>query len=165
MFFVSLGSIPRPLCRGPFLACRLQRPLPCRTTTTLEPPGTFEIGINFHALEHCKYSFNITPGKHLLEWRYQKDFGNSFGEDTAWLDNIDLPLRIGASLALEKNGDTARLRLWGRPGHRYDIEVSTDFSGWVKWDSVFIDSEGVKLLEKEIGLNASATRFFRAVAP
>ena len=115
--------------------------------------------------EWGKYSFNITPGKHLLEWRYEKDFGNSFGEDTAWLDNIDLPLRIGASLALEKNGDAARLRLWGRPGHRYDIEVSTDFSGWVKWDSVFIDSEGVKLLEKEIGLNASATRFFRAVAP
>jgi hypothetical protein len=115
--------------------------------------------------EWGKYSFNITPGKHLLEWRYQKDFGNSFGEDAAWLDNIDLPLRIGASLALEKNGDTAQLRLWGRPGHRYDIEVSTDFLSWEKWDSVFIDSEGVKLLVKEIELNASTTRFFRAVAP
>ena len=112
-----------------------------------------------------KYSFNITPGKHLLEWRYQKDFANSFGEDSAWLDNLDLPLRVGASLALEKNGDSARLRLWGRPGHRYDIEVSTDFSGWAKWDSVFIDSEGVKLLIKDIKLNASTTRFFRAVAP
>ena len=115
--------------------------------------------------EWGNYSFNISPGSHVLEWRYQKDFGNSFGEDAAWLDNLDLPLRLGASLALEKSGDSARLRLWGRTGHRYDIEVSTDFSSWEKWDSVFIDAEGVKLLEKEIELNASTTRFFRAVAP
>ena len=115
--------------------------------------------------EWGNYSFNISPGSHVLEWRYQKDFGNSFGEDAAWLDNIDLPLRTGASLALEKSGDSARLRLWGRSGHRYDIEVSTDFSSWAKWDSVFIDAEGVKLLEKEIPLNTSAARFYRAVAP
>ena len=115
--------------------------------------------------EWGNYSFNISPGSHVLEWRYQKDFGNSFGEDAAWLDNIDLPLRTGASLALEKSGDSARLRLWGRSGHRYDIEVSTDFSSWEKWDSVFIDAEGVKLLEKEIPLNTSAARFYRAVAP
>ena len=111
------------------------------------------------------YIFNVSQGSHVLEWRYQKDFANSFGEDTVWLDNIDLPLRTGASLALEKSGDSLLLRLWGRPGHRYDIEVSTDFSSWEKWDSVFIDSEGVKLLAKEIELNTSTTRFFRAVAP
>ena len=111
------------------------------------------------------YTFNVSQGSHVLEWRYQKDFANSFGEDTVWLDNIDLPLKTGASLALEKSGDSLLLRLWGRPGHRYDIEVSTDFLSWEKWDSVFIDSEGVKLLVKEIELNASTTRFFRAVAP
>ena len=115
--------------------------------------------------EWGNYSFNFSSGSHVLEWRYQKDFGNSFGEDAAWLDNLDLPLRLGASLALEKSGDSARLRLWGRSGHRYDIEVSTDFSSWEKWDSVFIDAEGVKLLEKEIPLNTSAARFYRAVAP
>ena len=111
------------------------------------------------------YTFQITPGKHRLEWRYQKDFANGAGEDTAWLDNIDLPLQLGASLALEQSGDTARLRLWGSAGHRYDIEVSSDFVNWEKWDSVFIDAEGVKLLEKVIELNGSEARFFRAVAP
>lgn len=111
------------------------------------------------------YTFQITPGKHRLEWRYQKDFANSDGEDSAWLDNIDLPLQLGASLALEPSGDTARLRLWGSAGHRYDIEVSSDFVNWEKWDSVFIDAEGVKLLEKVIDLNGSGTRFFRAIAP
>ena len=111
------------------------------------------------------YTFQITPGKHRLEWRYQKDFANGAGEDTAWLDNIDLPLQLGASLALEQSGDTAQLRLWGSAGHRYDIEVSSDFVNWEKWDSVFIDAEGVKLLEKVIELNGSEARFFRAVAP
>ena len=111
------------------------------------------------------YTFQITPGKHRLEWRYQKDFANSAGDDTAWLDNIDLPLQLGASLALEPSGESARLRLWGSAGHRYDIEVSSDFVNWEKWDSVFIDAEGVKLLDKEIDLNGSETRFFRAVAP
>ena len=111
------------------------------------------------------YSFQISPGKHRLEWRYQKDFANSDGEDSAWLDNIDLPLQLGASLALEPSGDTARLRLWGSAGHRYDVEVSSDFVNWERWDSVFIDAEGVKLLEKVIDLNGTETRFFRAIAP
>jgi hypothetical protein len=111
------------------------------------------------------YTFQITPGKHSLEWRYQKDFANSAGDDSAWLDNIDLPLQLGASLALEPSGESARLRLWGSAGHRYDIEVSSDFVNWEKWDSVFIDAEGVTLLDKEIDLNGSETRFFRAVAP
>ena len=111
------------------------------------------------------YTFQITPGKHRLEWRYQKDFANGAGEDTAWLDNINLPLQLGASHALEQIGDTDQLRLWGSAGHRYDIEVSSDFVNWEKWDSVFIDAEGVKLLEKVIELNGSEARFFRAVAP
>ncbi|SVB11527.1 uncharacterized protein METZ01_LOCUS164381, partial [marine metagenome] len=115
--------------------------------------------------EWRSHTFNLSQGSHVLEWRYQKDFASSFGEDAVWLDNIGLPLRLGASLALEKIGDSARLRLWGRSGHRYDIEVSTDFETWEKWDSVFIDNTGVKLLEKAIELNASDTRFFRAVAP
>ena len=111
------------------------------------------------------FTFDVKPGKHTLEWRYKKDFANSFGKDTAWIDNVDVPLRNSASLALESSGETARLRLWGSAGHRYDIEVSSDFVNWEKWDSVFIDAEGVKLLEKMIDLNGSETRFFRAIAP
>ncbi|MBN86408.1 MAG: hypothetical protein CL885_02670 [Dehalococcoidia bacterium] len=111
------------------------------------------------------FTFDIKPGKHTLEWRYKKDFANSYGNDTAWIDNVDVPLRNSASLALESSGDTARLRLWGSAGHRYDVEVSSDFVNWEKWDSVFIDAEGVKLLEKVIDLNGEETRFFRAIAP
>ncbi|MEX0981766.1 MAG: C25 family cysteine peptidase [Bacteroidales bacterium] len=33
----------------------------------------------------------LDPGKHLLEWRYQKDLNTTNGEDAAWIDNVVFP--------------------------------------------------------------------------
>ena len=111
------------------------------------------------------YVFELKDGKYTLEWRYQKDFASSAGQDTAWIDNINLPLKHNAIISIEPNGNYARLRLWGRAGHRYKIEVSSDLINWENWDSVLIDSDSVKLLERPIDLNGEDARFFRATAP
>ncbi len=40
----------------------------------------------------------LTPGRHLLEWRYQKDINTSSGEDAAWIDNVVFPSRVFDSI-------------------------------------------------------------------
>ena len=37
-------------------------------------------------VEWNKYEFNLSKGGHKLTWRYQKDFANSIGADSAWVD-------------------------------------------------------------------------------
>jgi hypothetical protein len=34
----------------------------------------------------------ISPGVHTITWSYEKDFSESQGLDTAWIDNVQLPL-------------------------------------------------------------------------
>jgi hypothetical protein len=36
----------------------------------------------------------IGPGVHTLTWSYEKDFSDFQGEDTAWIDNVFLPLNL-----------------------------------------------------------------------
>ena len=37
------------------------------------------------------YSFPLSAGTHTLQWTYSKDQSVSNGQDTAWIDNLDLP--------------------------------------------------------------------------
>lgn len=37
-------------------------------------------------------AFAVEAGRHTFEWRYSKDGGTSEGEDTVWLDDIEIPL-------------------------------------------------------------------------
>lgn len=36
--------------------------------------------------------FHVDAGQHTFEWRYQKDGGSTAGEDTVWLDDIEIPV-------------------------------------------------------------------------
>jgi hypothetical protein len=36
-------------------------------------------------------SYQIDPGVHTIGWIYAKDYSESSGEDTAWIDNVSLP--------------------------------------------------------------------------
>ncbi|WP_430462155.1 DUF7151 family protein [Thalassolituus sp. LLYu03] len=36
--------------------------------------------------------FAVTAGQHAFEWRYTKDGGTVAGQDTVWLDNIEIPV-------------------------------------------------------------------------
>ena len=42
----------------------------------------------------------LDPGKHLLEWRYQKDLNTTKGEDAAWIDNVVFPANAFDSIDL-----------------------------------------------------------------
>lgn len=111
-----------------------------------------------------EYEFNLTSGTHELEWRYQKDFANSRGADAAWLDNVNLPLSLGGTIGLISVGDQHRIRIWGRSGHRYDVQVSSDLVAWEPAGSVIVGSSGVADLPGSVNTSEGAA-YYRAVAP
>jgi len=111
-----------------------------------------------------EYEFKLTSGTHELEWRYQKDFANSRGADAAWLDNVNLPLSLGGTIGLISVGDQHRIRIWGRSGHRYDVQVSSDLVAWESAGSVIVGSSGVADLPGSVNTSEGAA-YYRAVAP
>ena len=115
-------------------------------------------------VEWNKYEFNLTEGRHRLTWKYQKDFANSFGADSAWVDNIKLPLSLRASVGLVSSENGHKVRVWGVSGHRYNVQVSSDLITWKPFDSVIIDEDGITDTEVEISTKDGAA-YFRAVAP
>jgi hypothetical protein len=111
-----------------------------------------------------EYEFKLTSGTHELEWRYQKDFANSRGADAAWLDNVNLPLSLGGTIGLISVGDRHRIRIWGRSGHRYDVQVSSDLVAWEPAGSVIVGSSGMADLPGSVNTSEGAA-YYRAVAP
>ena len=37
----------------------------------------------------ASYTFGVSAGEHVFRWEYSKDSTVSFGEDAAWIDNIE----------------------------------------------------------------------------
>ena len=111
-----------------------------------------------------EYEFKLTSGTHELEWRYQKDFANSRGADAAWLDNVNLPLSLGGTIGLISVGDQHRIRIWGRSGHRYDVQVSSDLVAWESAGSVIVGSSGVADLPGSVNSSEGAA-YYRTMAP
>jgi hypothetical protein len=110
------------------------------------------------------FEFNITSGRHELEWRYKKDFANFGGADAAYLDNINLPLTLAGSIGLIHTGQEYRIRVWGRSGHRYEVQVSHDLKEWKEVGSVIIGAGGAADLQGNIN-TANGTAYYRALAP
>ena len=109
-----------------------------------------------------KYDFSISNGKHTLEWIYQKDFANSSGLDAAWIDNVDLPIGLNASLAIVKRDNQNYIKVWGAFGHRYILQSSNNFINWKTEESFVIDNNGFK----DILISPSKkSEFFRVLAP
>ena len=115
-------------------------------------------------VEWNNFEFNITSGRHELEWRYEKDFANKDGVDAAWLDNVDLPLTLAGSIGLVPVGDEYRIRVWGRSGHRYEVQVSDDLIHWEPVESVIIGRDGVADLPGNITISEGEA-FYRVLAP
>ena len=115
-------------------------------------------------VEWNKYEFNLSEGSHQLSWKYEKDFANSVGADSAWIDNIKLPLSLKASVGLIPSDNGHKVRVWGIRGHRYNVQVSNDLITWEQLDSVIIDLDGNAETEVEIDTKDGAA-YFRAVAP
>ena len=84
--------------------------------------------------------------------------------DSAWVDNIKLPLSLKASVGLVPSDNGHKVRVWGVRGHRYNVQVSDDLITWKPFDSVIVDTDGITETELEIDTKDGAA-YFRAVAP
>ena len=115
-------------------------------------------------VEWNKYEFNLTQGTHQLTWKYEKDFANNIGADSAWVDNLKLPISLKASIGMISGKNGHYLRLWGVPGHKYNIQKSEDLISWAPYASVIVGKDGIAELVNEIDTGSGAA-YFRAVAP
>ena len=102
--------------------------------------------------------FPITTGTHTIVWEYSKDFANSANLDSVWLDQINLPLSISASLkVVERDGEMVLL-VKGEASHYYDVLRSLDLRTWDKKETVKLDISG----EAKLNLGpAVSSRFYK----
>ena len=113
------------------------------------------------------FQFPIPAGNNTYEWRYVKDADHSAGQDTAWIDNVQLRFRPaidGTSAATIKfvgfQDGKGQLSVTGQLGQTYNIQVSSDLGTWstiatkVNIGGTFVisDTEATK-----------AVRFYRAI--
>jgi subtilisin family serine protease len=87
--------------------------------------------------------FPISGGVHNLTWEYKKDFANGSNLDAVWLDDINLPLSISASLKVVEIDGQLSLLIKGEPLHYYNVFKSGDLKSWVKLKSIKLDLDGV----------------------
>ncbi len=115
------------------------------------------------------YIFDVQAGTNRLEWRYAKDGSFKEGSDTAFIDNVYVPLgsasASGAAATVLVNklpSGEVQLTILGAPNRLYAVEVSVDLAFWLPVavkDSPtgviqFLDSDAVHF----------PIRFYRAVA-
>jgi hypothetical protein len=109
------------------------------------------------------FSYELSKGEHLLQWKYSKDFANHGGEDAVWLDNFRLPLSVSASLEVSTLNN--QLIVKGLAGHKYNLEISNDLKNWRHHDSVVLDNEGQASVSIELPQGKGQSAYYRAVAP
>ncbi len=113
------------------------------------------------------FQFPVPSGNNTYEWRYVKDSDHSSGQDTAWIDNLQLrvrPVIDSTSVATVKfagfQDGKGQLSVTGQLGQSYSIQVSSDLTTWstivtkVNTTGTFVisDVESTK-----------AMRFYRAI--
>lgn len=117
------------------------------------------------------FSFPITNGIHVLEWRYSKDAAVSVGLDAAFIDNLDLPLwpvpdqtapaRLRLSLTSDGN---CVLDVAGQLNQYYVTEYSPDLRHWYPM-STNIALGGAFRVFDPARTGTNQMRFYRVVSP
>ena len=74
------------------------------------------------------------------------------------------PLTLAGSIGLIPTGQEYRIRVWGRSGHRYEVQVSDDLIHWEPVESVIIGRDGVADLPGNITISEGEA-FYRVLAP
>lgn len=116
------------------------------------------------------FQFNLAPGGHRLEWRFQRDRTFGGAEDAVWIDNLDLPEALPPALPPHltwEGGGLAgcKVRVFGQRGYDYVLEVSVDLAGWQPVDRVPGEDQDLRLSDPACGLGRSVGlapgRFYR----
>ena len=115
------------------------------------------------------FSFPLTAGPHLMEWRYSKDPNNNFGFDTAFIDNINLPVVVGvngstpAQLKARRQSDgTLFIDLTGQQNQTYVLQASADLKVWQNISTNLVAGGTIHIADPASLTNP--VRFYRAVA-
>ena len=113
------------------------------------------------------FTFPIPSGVNSFEWRYVKDADRSAGQDTAWLDNVQLRIRPAidsTSLAtvtfagfLEGKGQVS---VKGQRNQTYAVQASGDLINWTTLSTVVNSSGFFTVGDSDSG---SSDRFYRAI--
>ncbi len=113
------------------------------------------------------YQFDVPGGSNRFEWRYVKDVHGSAGLDAAFLDDVDLPLKLsirGAappSLSLQEEIGGALLVLTGQTNQTFVLQSSANFASWT---SILTNrAELGRILLKETP--TAPSKFYRAFVP
>lgn len=114
------------------------------------------------------YKFSVAAGTHTFEWVYSKDANNSFGSDSAAIDNLELPLVVAPDASARgvlsinrKATGSAVLTVIGQVNQLYVLEVSKDLLRWTELTRG-IAANGVLVVEDPTSV-AEPMRFYRAV--
>lgn len=114
------------------------------------------------------YAFSVNQGLRTFEWRYAKDVARSAGQDTAFIDNLVVPIQPAVnsgsaaklSFAEFKNG-VARIRIEGQIGQTYETQVSSDLVNWRTLRTDVNEKGFFFVSDSELAENRG--RFYRAV--
>ena len=114
------------------------------------------------------FTFPVPSGANRFEWRYTKDAVNSIGDDTAWLDNVQLRVRpevdptIPVVVSFLSYGDTgAQVEVRGQLGQAYQVQASNDFIQWTTI-STKVNSTGTFTVTDSATFGRSE-RFYRVI--
>ncbi|MCS1408928.1 MAG: Thermophilic serine proteinase [Verrucomicrobia subdivision 3 bacterium] len=108
------------------------------------------------------FEFVVPAGNVRLEWRYSKDFTNTVGDDTAYIDNLRLPFDGPRLLVNPIRGGGVELWINGTPGQTYNIEWSRDLIDWTLFAVETTDAGGeIRIFDSEFDCTEQC--YFRAV--
>ncbi len=115
------------------------------------------------------YPLTLSTGDHTLEWRYTKDAANSAGLDSAFIDNVDLPINVpvdattAARLSITAlPGNGIQLFVRGQTNQVYIIQGAWTFPAqWIPL-STNEARQGEILFSDPLGSSAQQ-RFYRAI--
>ncbi len=110
------------------------------------------------------FEFDISPGNAELEWRYTKDASGTSGDDTVYIDNLNLPFTppIVPRLSAVSIPEGIQLRIEGEAGRMYRIESSENLIDWAPF-VVEAASQEVIIRFADPKLAGARQHFFRAV--
>ena len=113
------------------------------------------------------YIFSVPAGTNKLEWRYQKDASFSEGLDTAFIDNIFIPLAQPSGngqavlIFIWAPGNQAQITIRGQPHRKYQLEASSDMLFWFPIATLSSSTGIITFLDPESVIYKS--RFYRAI--
>jgi hypothetical protein len=82
----------------------------------------------------AQFSYPVSPGFHLFEWKYIKDYSVSTGGDCAWLDDITLPSIYDAPPELHVSTDSIYKQMPQDTTDTDTLVIANLGGGIISWD-------------------------------